>query len=518
MRKYLIEDSTLTGIADAIREKVEIAGAIAVSDMATRISEIESGIDVSDATVTAENLAMSHTAYGAKGKITGTAPFVFKDAGITPQVPHDDYWDMAYGNGRYVAVGRDGTAAYSDDGIVWTAVAMPTTETYIDVCFGKGRFVAFEYYSDSFAYSSDGIQWTVGTLPSSSEYHGCFGNDKFVATGLRSILYSSDGITWSTQSSYDISITTMLSSVCYGGGKFIALGSITGGGSIGLYSSNGTTWTKMSSLPSDTSHMIGVCYGNGRFVCVPSNRGYDGVWSADGNTWTFFSLPATTGSWDGVRYENGVFVAYSEYYSTAWSVDGVVWTLDNKHKYISTLGCGGGKFVMIYEDYSGALSTDGINWFSKVKPCYELVDTSGLGIRLASDDHPEKTVYVDDKGIHLDDWAGSLTLSGSKVSATYVTEAGCSLAVDPIRGMAFVTIQGGTSSSYENIYFQKGSLPSGVTFLTTQTYGGPTSGSTSRYFTAAFTGITGKINVEVVLDTYNGTYDYVTAVLNVTYV
>lgn len=118
-------------------------------------------------------------------------------------------------------------------------------------------------------------------------------------------------------------------------------------------------------------------------------------------------------------------------------------------------------------------------------------------------------------------WAGSLTFSGTYASATYYTAAGCSLVVDKSSGMAFLTIQGGTSNSYENIYYDSSTtymkLPAGVTFLPTQTYGGGTSGATQRYYTAVFTGITGKINVAVDLGNYNGSYDYVRPTITMTY-
>lgn len=116
-------------------------------------------------------------------------------------------------------------------------------------------------------------------------------------------------------------------------------------------------------------------------------------------------------------------------------------------------------------------------------------------------------------------WAGDLTISGTYATSTYYTAGGCSLAVDKQKGMAFLTIQGGTTTSYENIYYNADyiTLPDGVTFLTTQKYGGSTSGSSKSYFTAAFTGITGKINVSVDLAYYNSSYDYVRPTITVTY-
>lgn len=117
-------------------------------------------------------------------------------------------------------------------------------------------------------------------------------------------------------------------------------------------------------------------------------------------------------------------------------------------------------------------------------------------------------------------WAGELTFSGTYATSTYYTAAGCSLAVDKQKGMAFITIQGGTSTTYENIYFAATSLPSGVTMLTppgNTNFG--TGGSTQRYYTAVLTGITGKINVAVSMNTRAGTnYDAAQCALTVTYV
>ena len=117
-------------------------------------------------------------------------------------------------------------------------------------------------------------------------------------------------------------------------------------------------------------------------------------------------------------------------------------------------------------------------------------------------------------------WAGTLTFSGTYATSTYYTAAGCSLAVDKQKGMAFITVQGGTSTSYENIYFAATSLPSGVTMLTPPgdtNFG--TGGSTQCYYTAVLTGITGKINVAIDMSTRaNTSYDAAQCALTVTYV
>jgi surface protein len=116
-------------------------------------------------------------------------------------------------------------------------------------------------------------------------------------------------------------------------------------------------------------------------------------------------------------------------------------------------------------------------------------------------------------------WSGDLTFSGTYATSTYYTESGCHLAVDKQKGMAFVVIQGGTSTSYEKVYFAATSLPDGVTMLEPpgDTHFG-TSGATKRYYTAVLTGITGKINVSVDMSERSATAnDAVQCALTVTY-
>ena len=122
-------------------------------------------------------------------------------------------------------------------------------------------------------------------------------------------------------------------------------------------------------------------------------------------------------------------------------------------------------------------------------------------------------------GITGTSWAGTLTFSGTYATSTYYTAAGSFLSVDKDTGRAFITIQGGTSTSYENIYFAATSLPSGVTLLTppgNTNFG--TGGSAKCYYTAVLTGVTGKINVAVAMNTRAATsYDAVQCALTVTY-
>lgn len=49
---------------------------------------------------------------------------------------------IAYGNGKYVAVGASGYVTTSTDGINWTTPTKAGTEEWSSVAFGNGKFVA----------------------------------------------------------------------------------------------------------------------------------------------------------------------------------------------------------------------------------------------------------------------------------------------------------------------------------------------------------------------------------------
>ena len=68
--KYLIEEATLTGIADAVREKKGTTGLIQVSNLATEISNIQGGGTVEELTIT------SNGTYNPPTGIDGYAPVV----------------------------------------------------------------------------------------------------------------------------------------------------------------------------------------------------------------------------------------------------------------------------------------------------------------------------------------------------------------------------------------------------------------------------------------------------------
>ena len=108
--------------------------------------------------------------------------------------------------GGFIAVGDLGAVVFSPDGENWSG-ATGGERNFVDVAFGAGRFVAV---GRALAISSDGFRWVrleCGTLlpcppaptgerPMVSLGGVIFGNDHFLATGEAGLLRSQDGQSW----------------------------------------------------------------------------------------------------------------------------------------------------------------------------------------------------------------------------------------------------------------------------------------------------------------------------------
>ena len=71
----------------------------------------------------------------------------------------EDLRGVAWGAGRFVAVGNRGTIGYSADGVTWTeARATASDERLVDVAWGGGRFVAISS-EGMVVNSADGASW-----------------------------------------------------------------------------------------------------------------------------------------------------------------------------------------------------------------------------------------------------------------------------------------------------------------------------------------------------------------------
>src|SRR5262245_8272491 len=90
----------------------------------------------------------------------------------------DELKAIAFGNGRFVAVGETSVVT-SEDGLRWQLEPAPQAFHFRHVCHGGGVFVALGYHADrtnrlptdspfrtSLSFRSvDGIQWNEAPLP-----------------------------------------------------------------------------------------------------------------------------------------------------------------------------------------------------------------------------------------------------------------------------------------------------------------------------------------------------------------
>lgn len=107
---------------------------------------------------------------------------------------------VIWANGQFVAVGSNATPAgvirTSTDGITWTTRYSGSSDTFTDVAFGNGVYVAVSSGSvNKFYTSTDGIAWTARGLTTFPQmYSIAFGNGTFWALGAN----GSSGAAYST--------------------------------------------------------------------------------------------------------------------------------------------------------------------------------------------------------------------------------------------------------------------------------------------------------------------------------
>ena len=270
-------------------------------------------------------------------------------------------WEaLAYGDNKWIAIGRNASAMTSTDGITWNALTVEN-RTWRALAYGNGRWVAAgeRYYNDSLMmYSTNnGTTWTErnGVAVAKDWSSLTYGNGLFVAvsdeiagTTTQQVSTSPDGVTWTTRSS---STAAAWKSVAYDAvnGLFVAVAE-----DRVMTSTDGTSWTTQT-VPS--GRWTDVAYGNGLWVATQSL--YDNettqnriVTSPDGVNWTARStLTSTDRAWSGIVYGNNTWVAISQNFTGVMtSPDAINWTeqysADTAQQWV-VIGYGGGKLVAI---------------------------------------------------------------------------------------------------------------------------------------------------------------------------
>lgn len=235
---------------------------------------------------------------------------------------------VVYGNGLYVAVAEfgDGGEIYSSaDGLNWTLRfsdnnSWGLTLNYSSGCFaGVGGFGIVDV-------STNGTNWTSSFLPAynlNAEMGQAitYGNGVYVTVGdtngVGNIQTSPDGATW-TSRSISLAPGGRITSVAYGGNKFVAVGNNDG---LEYSSTAGTTWARRS-IPGGNK----ISYGNGLFFVALNNK--TNLMSADGVNWSL-NPTGLTNMLGTVTYSHGLFLAQCGISISgsflATSIDGTNW-------------------------------------------------------------------------------------------------------------------------------------------------------------------------------------------------
>ena len=267
----------------------------------------------------------------------GNAPFDASSLWTSRTSAADKNWfSVAYGNGRYVAVANNGGTSdvmTSTDGVNWSSTTSGVANQWTAITYGNGLFVAVAYSGtgNRVMTSPDGLTWTARTSAADILWQGVvWGGSTYVAVasdgGTQQVMTSPDGITWTRQTTPSSQSGINWSSVAYGNGTFVAVAG-SGTGNRVMTSSDGITWTARTSAADN--QWEAVVFGGGKFVAVSATGSTSSAMtSTDGITWTLRTTPGS--GWLGLCYGNGLFVAVSNTGVAATAVmtspDGITWT------------------------------------------------------------------------------------------------------------------------------------------------------------------------------------------------
>ena len=141
----------------------------------------------------------------------------------------------ATGTGRWVAIGDNGRAAVTLDGLTWDADSNPISDSvrYLDYGIGAAGPVWVAVGSNgTIATSPDGVSWTDQVVGSADWAGVVWGGDRFLA-GSGSTLYSSgDGYVWSLVGASSVVPIAHLGSMWFG----------TAGSALLQSTDDGLTW------------------------------------------------------------------------------------------------------------------------------------------------------------------------------------------------------------------------------------------------------------------------------------
>lgn len=177
---------------------------------------------------------------------------------------------VTYGQGKFVAVGANGTILSSTNGLNWVDRTTGSTTVQLNsVTYGNGFFVAVGT-SGAGRYSTDGDNW-ISPSTGANLKSVTFAKGLFVAVGDSGAIRTSvNGTNWVNRT---IS-SEFLNAVQYAGDRFVAVGNTAGSGegAMVLHSTNGTNSTReVSNIPSSLGSAVAAA---GQYVAASAIDGF----------------------------------------------------------------------------------------------------------------------------------------------------------------------------------------------------------------------------------------------------
>lgn len=180
----------------------------------------------------------------------------------------------AFGNGVYVVLSGSSGCVVSRDFKNWSSATRSSPTTPISLCFANGVFIfGGILFGTPHLYSSfDGVEWEE--LESPDVINVVSGNGitlgiAYDGTGATVKIYSAQGYgVWTELSdiaSFGIT-NTLNTKILFCNGVFFVYQT---GTNFFLYSTDGTTWTKIT--PNSTNTISTICYTNEALYCLMDN-------------------------------------------------------------------------------------------------------------------------------------------------------------------------------------------------------------------------------------------------------
>ena len=290
--------------------------------------------------------------------------------GTVLKSPDGNTWtayQMAMGSIVYLrnlfGVAWNGSVALilSQDGIFTTADLQTfnrTSSLYAtDVAWGDGRFVAVG--EKRAIYSVDGTAWVDAVVPAINDYWRAvaWGAGRFVATLWWEIVSSADGSEWSEVSYSAIAPNGHLRGLALGGGRHVAVGYPE----IIIFSDSNGARREPAATPAGSASLESAAYGNGRFVAVGRNGAVRVA--TDVHTWSSADS-GTTEDLYGVAWAGGHFVTVGTNGKILTSGDGLSWAsqASGTYHHLYDVASGGGMTVAVGGSGTIVTTTDGLQW------------------------------------------------------------------------------------------------------------------------------------------------------------